>query len=181
MNALAREEVGTYLNLHCVSAFQKVGTFRINGSNKQGGNVASYFCTPEGQVIHAVAGPANAAQLIREAQWAVEIWKLAQLTGQNMSEWRKFVRDAHLERLRRDHRVHLQEAFLPSLTDASWQQIDPWALKLSGSRLPNSNKSGKVHHLLASYPCAHISRIYSYVFEDILNEKISTAPVVSRN
>ena len=39
-----------------MSAFQKVGTFRISNGQKQGGNVASYFCTPDGQVLHLLAG-----------------------------------------------------------------------------------------------------------------------------
>ena len=54
MNALANEEVGQYLNRHFVSAFQKVATFQINAGQKQGGNVAGYFCTPEGRVLHAL-------------------------------------------------------------------------------------------------------------------------------
>ena len=60
MNALAQPQVGEYFKRHFVSAFQKVATFKVNGGNKQGGNVASYFCTPEGRVLHVVAGPVNA-------------------------------------------------------------------------------------------------------------------------
>ena len=44
MGALTDEKVGEYLNEHFVSSFQKVGTFRVVGAQKQGGNVASYFC-----------------------------------------------------------------------------------------------------------------------------------------
>ena len=52
MNALANPEVGKYLNEYFVSSFQKVATFRIVGKQKQGGNVASYFCAPDGRVLH---------------------------------------------------------------------------------------------------------------------------------
>ena len=52
MNALANPEVGKYLNEYFVSSFQKVGTFRIVNGQKQGGNVASYFCAPDGRVLH---------------------------------------------------------------------------------------------------------------------------------
>ena len=52
MNALANKEVGKYLNKHFVSSYQKVGTFKIVGKQKQGGNVASYFCAPDGRVLH---------------------------------------------------------------------------------------------------------------------------------
>ena len=59
MNALAKEKVGKYLNTHFVSAFQKVATFQVAGKAKQGGNVASYFCTHDGLVLHAIAGPVD--------------------------------------------------------------------------------------------------------------------------
>jgi len=37
---------------------------------KNGGNVTSYFLTPDARVIHAVTGPVNARRLLAEAQWA---------------------------------------------------------------------------------------------------------------
>ena len=40
---------------------------------KNGGNVASYFCTPDGRVIHAVTGPVPAEELLAAARWAVEV------------------------------------------------------------------------------------------------------------
>ncbi len=39
---------------------------------KNGGNVASYFCTPDGRVVHALTGPATADQLLAAAHWAVD-------------------------------------------------------------------------------------------------------------
>ncbi len=67
MNALANDEVGKYLAEHFVSSFQKVATFKIAGGQKQGGNVASYFCAPDGRVLHVVAGPVDAATMLRES------------------------------------------------------------------------------------------------------------------
>ena len=64
MNALAQTQVGQYLDRHFVAAFQKVATFQINGGNKQGGNVASYFCTPEGQVLHIVGLPCGCPRTV---------------------------------------------------------------------------------------------------------------------
>ena len=60
MNALTDAGVGIYFRQHFVASFQKVGTFRIVDGQTQGGNVASYFCTPAGRVLHAVAGPVDA-------------------------------------------------------------------------------------------------------------------------
>jgi hypothetical protein len=77
VNALANAEVGKFLNEYFVSSFQKVGTFRIVNGQKQGGNVASYFCAPDGRVLHVVAGPVDAATILREAKWVVEGTKKA--------------------------------------------------------------------------------------------------------
>jgi hypothetical protein len=84
------------------------------GGQKQGGNVASYFCTPGGRVLHAVAGPVDAATLLREAKWAVETWKLAQLESQgDARKLSDFFHHAHARRFRDDNvgdaprRVHL--------------------------------------------------------------------------
>ncbi len=108
MNALTNAEVGKYLNSSFVSTFQKVGTFTINGARKQGGNVASYFCTPEGRVIHAIAGPVNAEVLLRKARWVVESSKLALLEdAKTDARQRIFYRKAHAERLQREHGTEL--------------------------------------------------------------------------
>jgi len=77
VNALSSEEVGSYLNRYFVSSYQKVGTFQVVNGEKTGGNVASYFCLPDGSVLHVVAGPVDDATLLREARWVVETRKLA--------------------------------------------------------------------------------------------------------
>ena len=75
MNALNNKEVGKYINEYFVSSFQKVATFKIVGNQKQGGNVAAYFCAPDGRVLHIVAGPVDAATMLNEAKWVVESTK----------------------------------------------------------------------------------------------------------
>ena len=77
MGALSNAEVGKYINEHFVSSFQKVATFKIVGAAKQGGNVAAYFCAPDGRVLHVVAGPVDAATMLRESKWVVETTKAA--------------------------------------------------------------------------------------------------------
>jgi hypothetical protein len=60
-----------------VSAHQQVGSFEVVNQAgvlaKNGGNVASYFCTPDGRVIHAVTGPVPAEELLAAARWAVDV------------------------------------------------------------------------------------------------------------
>jgi hypothetical protein len=101
VNALANEEVGKYINEYFVSAFQKVATFRIVGKQKQGGNVAAYFCAPDGRVLHVVAGPVNAATMLKEAKWVVETAKSAVKEAKNNgAKFKAIFRKAHAKRLR---------------------------------------------------------------------------------
>jgi hypothetical protein len=101
VNALANKEVGKYLNEYFCSAFQKVGTFRIVGKQKQGGNVASYFCAPDGRVLHCVAGPVNAATLLNEAKWVVEHTKKAMEAAKgDGTAFKAYFRKAHADKLR---------------------------------------------------------------------------------
>ena len=109
MNALADPRVGKFINENFVSAFQKVGTFRIVGKQKQGGNVASYFCAQDGRVLHVIPGPVNADTLLREARWVVDTVKrsLAEHKEHGKSFKAQF-RTAHAERLRKEHGLTAQ-------------------------------------------------------------------------
>ena len=159
MNALASPEVGKFVNENFASSFQKVATFRIVDGQKQGGNVASYFCAPDGRVVHAVAGPVDARVLLREARWATDLAKLAILENpKDDLQLRTFFWNAHAQRLRQEHGL--------DLTGAN--------CRVSG----NLNTQGRVHLILAAAPLAPLDRVYKLVFEKVLGEKVSTAPVV---
>jgi hypothetical protein len=104
VNALANDEVGKYLNENFVSSYQKVATFKIVDGQKQGGNVASYFCAPDGRVLHVVAGPVDAATLLREAKWVVETTKLAMKEAKDDGgKFKAYFRKAHAEKLRTEN------------------------------------------------------------------------------
>lgn len=104
MNALADEKVGKYLNEYFVSSFQKVATFRVVNGQKQGGNVASYFCAPDGRVLHVVAGPVDSKTMLREAQWVVDTTKKALADAKDDGiKFKAAFRKAHAERLRNEH------------------------------------------------------------------------------
>jgi hypothetical protein len=106
VNALANPEVGKYVNEHFVSAFQKVATFKIVNGAKQGGNVAAYFCAPDGRVLHCVAGPVNAATMLRETKWVVETAKkcIAESKGDG-GKFKSLFRTAHATKLAEDSGV----------------------------------------------------------------------------
>lgn len=104
MNALANPMVGEYIQKHFVSSFQKVATFQIVNGAKQGGNVAAYFCAPDGRVLHCVAGPVDADTMLREARWVVETVKSALARSKESGEsFKSIFRKEHAERLRREH------------------------------------------------------------------------------
>ena len=104
MNALADPKLGKYLDEHFVCAFQRVGTFRIVGKQKQGGNVACYFCAPDGRVLHAIAGPVNSPQFLVEAKWIIETAKKAiEDSKGDGGKFKVAMRVAHAEKLRKDH------------------------------------------------------------------------------
>ncbi len=103
MNALNTPEVGKYLNEYFVSSFQKVATFKIVGAQKQGGNVASYFCAPDGRVLHVVAGPVDSPTMLREAKWVVETTEKAMKEAKgDGAAFKAIFRKAHAERLKNE-------------------------------------------------------------------------------
>jgi hypothetical protein len=176
VNALANDQVGRYLNRHFVSAFQKVATFQINGQQKNGGNVAAYFCTPGGLVLHTIAGPVNAATFLREANWVHETYQMAALHNQKtLGEMRAHFRRAHYDRLKKDQHAHVPSSQLQLLT-----YVTPSALAktLEKNHSQGLNNQGKVHLLQVVAPLPRIEQLYQVVFEKILNEKITTTPVL---
>jgi hypothetical protein len=109
VNALANPEVGKFINEHFCSSFQKVATFRIVGKQKQGGNVAAYFCAQDGRVLHCVAGPVNAAQMLQEARWVVATTERALKEAKGSgAEFKALFRKAHADKLRTEHGLVVQ-------------------------------------------------------------------------
>jgi hypothetical protein len=111
VNALANPRVGDYLNRHFASAFQKVATFQIVNGQKQGGNVAAYFCAPDGRVLHCVAGPVDAETMLREATWVVDgVRRAMDLHKKDGTPFKVSFRRWHAERLRREHGLIVEAA-----------------------------------------------------------------------
>jgi hypothetical protein len=106
VNALNNAEVGKYINEYFVSSFQKVATFKIVNKQKQGGNVAAYFCAPNGRVLHVVAGPVNADTMLKEAKWVVDTTKKAMKDAKkDGAKFKAIFRKAHAEKLRAEFGV----------------------------------------------------------------------------
>jgi hypothetical protein len=118
VNALANPEVGKFVNEYFVSSFQRVGTFRIVGKQKQGGNVAAYFCAPDGRVLHAVAGPENAQQFLREAKWVVDTsLKAMKESNGDGAKFKAIFREAHAVKLRQEFGLVVQAVTFDPLVE----------------------------------------------------------------
>jgi hypothetical protein len=131
-------------------------------------------------VLHLVAGPVNANTLLDEARWVVEMWKLAELQGATeYKDFQKTFRKAHLDRLIKEHKSKLNPVVLPEMegADALTPVNKSVFLFYKGH---HGKTQGKVHHLLAFYPLPKIGRVYEVVFQSILNENLSTVPVVKK-
>jgi hypothetical protein len=87
------------------------------------------------------------------------------------------MRKAHLDRLQLEHRVPLPDNTLPRPNAISAKFLDQ--LLIENQQL-GLNNEGKVHLLLAVGAMPRLDQVYQPVFERILNEKISTVPVVGR-
>jgi hypothetical protein len=186
VSALAHPQVGDFVNRHFVSTYVKVGTFTLVAGQKQGGNVASYFCLPDGRVLHAIAGPVNAGTFLREARWAVHIQQRASLEGRDdPTRYRQVVRQAHVERLARDCGLapeYVNGLVAGSGVDGGFAGQGPRSLARMEALLRHQhfNENGNqahVHLLAAVFPLEKIADVYQYVFECILGEKISSLPV----
>jgi hypothetical protein len=181
VNALASERVAEYVRDRFVATYLKVGTFQIIGDRKVGGNVASYFCLPDGSVLHAVVGPANAPTFLTEARWAYEIRKTALTLSSDLSTGAvdqarllSEVKKAHHERY---------------LAEQGGRRLPPGnrgnPLSTSHNPLPpqlprHVSQQGQVHWLLTMSPLARLDQVYPIVWEDILRERLSGLPVAMR-
>ena len=142
--------------------------------------MASYFCTSDGRVLHVIPGPVDAATMLREARWVVETFKLAQLEGQDdPMRFQTFIRKAHADRLRQEYRLNGRDLPAPSYDAVALPSLPE--LARNKKQRQQLGQQGQAHLLLATYPMPRIEQVYVLVFERILNQRLSTGPVVVKN
>jgi len=127
VGALANPEVGKYLNEYFCASYQKVGTFKVVGNQKQGGNVASYFCAPDGRVLHCVAGPVDAATFLRESKWVVETTEKAIKESKgDGGKFKAIFRTAHADKLRNEFGIVVEPVtYDPEAQGGALMATDP--------------------------------------------------------
>ncbi len=184
---LAKPEVGDFLSKHFVAAFDRVGTFRVNvggdgtAANKNGGNVAAFFCTPSGKVIHAVAGPRTAEAFLAEAKWTTMVYREAlsdPRTGRRLVASDQVPRMAVA--IRHAHAAAAELIAHPT-TPAPGRELvlhepaaDP---NLAGLERQGLERRRKVHTLLKDIALEPVAQVGPKVYHDILGEELSTKPV----
>lgn len=174
MNALASDKVADYINDNFIATYLKVGTFQIVGGQKQGGNVASYFCQPDGAVVHAIPGKVDAETLLSEARWAAETRKYALTRSTNLTTGVVDAQRLHLM-VRKAH----EERFA-QLRNPNANLKRPVAGRMPTYLPKNLSTQAQTHWYLWMHPLAHVDRVFPYVWEDILNERVSGLPVAVR-
>jgi hypothetical protein len=195
VNALADRKVGELINKHFIASFQRVGSFKIDGKQKQGGNVATYFCAPDGRVLNAIAGPVDAKTMLEETEWTIEKTRQAIKESKgNADKFKALLRKYHAERLREEYGARVT----PILKDNAMQNLETaLAYRDADGRTlapvlplpPIENKGeirqlsnlAKTHQLLAAHAGARIENMFGAVFQGILNERVTTKPVQIKN
>ena len=158
----------------------------MNGKlQKNGGNVASYFCTPDARVIHVTAKPISADQLLQEATWAVETYDEVLSTAPgNLLAQRKLVEQAHLGTLPGNHVAFLAQvkAEMPQAQQdyydkmqhdrPSRKRLEP-ALVVARRRAAKQLGGDRAHQIMAAQPLARFQEVYREVFEELTNERVT--------
>jgi hypothetical protein len=183
--------VGKFLNEHFAAGFQKVGTFKIVNGRKTGGNVATYFCTADGRVLHAIAGPVDARTLLQEAKWVLDIHEKAKKAADGKdADYVKLVRQAHAERMKKDSEKpkeqakknlakEVEKALARGDADKAEEELHKLAKKIDQLEklTARSPLAIAVHRLLETQALENIEQVYTKVWEGILKEKVSNDPV----
>ncbi|MBM3997265.1 MAG: hypothetical protein FJ303_24420 [Planctomycetes bacterium] len=160
------------MNENFVCTYLKVGTFQVlNNGQKQGGNVASYFCLGDGRVVHTVPGQTNADKLLSESRWAYEIRKSALTHATDLGTGR--VDDKkYRDKIIRGH----TERFYAETNARHAKSYSPVPLQFPHGR----SQQAQAHWLLARNPLAKLDAVYPFVWTKILNEELSDRPVAKR-
>ena len=85
---------------------------------KVGGNILTYVCTPQGEVIHAIPGAVEPEDYLEQLTWARDTYgQMVELCDEEEAE---YLRAAHVDRLpiiisyrAGAHRLLSEQAFLP--------------------------------------------------------------------
>lgn len=147
---------------------------------KVGGNVATYFCTPDLRVVHAIAGNVDAATYLDEARWASELAK--RIEGAAVEKSAALCRSAHEERAREIAAIMRDTLVRQPFHDGSedktprgYRRRINWS---NANTIEPVNVLGPgVHTKLSEAGLPALEAVQSHVFETLLRERLSDEPV----
>lgn len=186
MQALARREVGDFLSKNFVSVYDRVGSFQVDidsdgRTKRNGGNVAAFFCTPNGYVIHVAAGPRTAEAFLAEAKWAVTVhsqimsdpnWGRSQARIEQVSRVTAALRQAHSDAL---NLMNNPDSSVPGSELVLHEP--PAAPSLKGLDEAGRRQRKQVHQLLMTRAYEPLANVGPLVYTRILGEKVTQQPV----
>jgi hypothetical protein len=164
---------------------------------RNGGNVASYFCTPAGRVIHAVGKNVDGNRLLAEARWALDLHhRLQEEAPDNLKRQIQIVEEAHLAKLgaTRDDFLAMASKELPAAMQDYGHKIRDLRMKMYGRRYAprydrqspppspevearyraaNKLHGAAAHQLLAAQPMAYFSETRERMFEKLSGEEFN--------
>ena len=154
--------VGQFINQNCVACYQQVGTFtklhvpvdtneKHPASSKVGGNVVSYFCTPDGKVITALVGPARAGEVLKEGKFAVKQYA----------------------KLKSEEKLNVRKRLIAP--QHYWQIVAYQTAIQDGDEADKLNKQIEVHTYLAKQPLQPLDDVYRHFFQQFANEAVNDA------
>ncbi|HVW35849.1 MAG TPA: hypothetical protein VHB99_01050 [Pirellulales bacterium] len=153
--------------MNFTACYQQFGDFQVTKVNgqvqKNGGNVVSYFLTPEGRVINAVVGPVSADKLLAEARWAVETYeKACEIGGKDAFAQMDAISQAHAAlESDRTHRFLAEKplAPLPMIQQEVFETLagqkasqDRSGVALAAARFAQAERQGRPVLLVLSDP-----------------------------
>jgi hypothetical protein len=169
-----------------VSVYDKIGTFHIDvsedgRSRRMGGNVTAFFCTPNGYVIHAAAGPRTAEGFLAEAKWALATYtkvlsdKNVMRAASPQDQFAKVssgIRRAHFEA----YNLFMHPDGTPSGRELVLHEppADP---RLRGLDEMGKRQRKFVHQLLMTRAYEPLARLGPVVYGRILGEMVTSQPV----
>jgi hypothetical protein len=172
---------------------------RVGGKlQKNGGNVVTYFCTPDMRVLHFVVGPVSAGSLMDEAAWAHRVFDATRMKDRTGATKAKLVKTSReqIEAVRKEHKAMIagdadaamrqmavqREAFAKMRRgtsayryasyggSATKAKIERWEPLLWS--LGGSNEK-RVHRLLAFDPLPPLAAVDATVFRQLAGQPLN--------
>jgi hypothetical protein len=186
VQALANQEVGDFLTKYFVSVYDKVGTFQVDvGADgkprRNGGNVAAFFCTPSGYVIHVAAGPRTAEAFLAEAKWAAAVYRKIMTDrslGQSLARVEQVsrvtaaLREAHSDALDLMNHPNMSAPGRELVLHDPPQDPNLRALDDAGRK-----QRKQVHHLMMTRAYEPLANVGPWIYSTVLGEQVTSQPV----